>query len=377
MLQLLGLLPFIVLQAVPVWTLTEELRIGELDGPGALTAVGAVITNADESVVYVSQPREQVIRFFDAASGALLGTIGRSGEGPGEFRSITRLSFRSDTLFASDLFQLRYSAFSATGETHLTRKVVSRPAPGIERSVSPVVPAGEGIVWGESMIPVASIAVGRTKTLPVVLMDESGEVVATVVRHDMEGAAKSVVAGNRVSVFLQPMADLRSLHNYAPDGSAIVVAEVAGRASGRGSFVVTKVTSHRDTIFHKVYSYPIRRLPEEVRDSIYRFYAGTFGVEPFARSLRLAQEHVDVPDAAPPIAAVVADTRGGTWLLRHMPPEGRANLLVLDRAGGLAAMASLPEGVELMHVSDRYVWGVEYDRLGVPYLVKYRVHRSD
>lgn len=360
-------------QPAPVWTLTEELRIGGVDGPDALTAVGAVITNSDERLVYVSQPGEPTIRSFDAESGAFMAAFGRAGEGPGEFRSITALAFRSDTLFASDVFQQRYSAFSPRGELYLTRKIVSAPVPETGRSVSPVVPATGDLFWGESVVLVGAVASGRWTEQPVVLMDESGRILATVATKRLEEAATSVAAGNRVFLFMQPLINLHTLHDYAPDGSAMVVVETSEPRSERGSFIVTRQTSDRDTVFHRSYSYDARPIPSEVRDSIYHSYAASFGIEPFARAMRVAREHVVVPEVAPPIEAVLADTRGRTWLMRNMAPENHANLIILSPSGRIAAMASLPKGVTPMHVSDTYLWGVEHDPLGVPYLIRYRI----
>ena len=66
-------------------TLVPEMSIGELDGPDEYI-FGSIASIAvdDESAVYVLDGQAQEVRVFDAG-GTHLRTLGRSGEGPGEF----------------------------------------------------------------------------------------------------------------------------------------------------------------------------------------------------------------------------------------------------------------------------------------------------
>jgi len=69
--------------------LSEDLAIGTLDGPAELI-FGEILKLAEDphGGIYVLDGQVPEIRHFDRA-GRFLGTVGRSGEGPGEYRRLT------------------------------------------------------------------------------------------------------------------------------------------------------------------------------------------------------------------------------------------------------------------------------------------------
>jgi hypothetical protein len=98
-----------------LWTVRKENRIGSVDDPDqALTAPGAVFL-APNGMVYVTQPADLNIRGFDT-TGHPVRTIGRSGEGPGEFRMLLSAGFVGDTLYVADQTLRRLSMFTADGQ---------------------------------------------------------------------------------------------------------------------------------------------------------------------------------------------------------------------------------------------------------------------
>ena len=95
------------------WRLSETLRIGSLDGEDALASVNdlAVSPSGD---IYVTQQWAGSVTVF-SSDGRLARTIGRSGEGPGEFNpSPITLSFVGDTLWVGDWS--RAQAFGPLGQ---------------------------------------------------------------------------------------------------------------------------------------------------------------------------------------------------------------------------------------------------------------------
>ena len=97
---LLGLVPQVRGQepCTADWRLTEGLRIGSLDGPDALTEVRslAISPNGD---LYVTQYLLGSVTVF-SADGKLVRTIGRTGQGPGEFENApSSVTWRGDTLW--------------------------------------------------------------------------------------------------------------------------------------------------------------------------------------------------------------------------------------------------------------------------------------
>ena len=87
---------------LPTWAVDRDLEIGrEDDSNYALVPVGGLAVSPHGDV-YISQPQARHIRVFDR-DGRFRRTIGRGGEGPGEFLRLGEVGFIGDTLWAVDL----------------------------------------------------------------------------------------------------------------------------------------------------------------------------------------------------------------------------------------------------------------------------------
>jgi dipeptidyl aminopeptidase/acylaminoacyl peptidase len=79
----------------------------------------------------VPQRRDGQLLFFDN-TGKRLATVGRMGQGPGEFTDIGRMGWRSDTLWVADSRDYRISQFTSAGKfirtVRFTRGTASVPA---------------------------------------------------------------------------------------------------------------------------------------------------------------------------------------------------------------------------------------------------------
>jgi len=98
-------------------TISQELKIGELDGPEEFLFVNiADVAVNSKGDIYVADNRLNEIRKFNKGGEYLL-TIGRQGQGPGEFQSVSVLTMNSrDDLIAFDWILNRVSFFSDNGE---------------------------------------------------------------------------------------------------------------------------------------------------------------------------------------------------------------------------------------------------------------------
>lgn len=101
----------------PILELKEELSIGgpEAKGQEVFDDIGEFIVD-DAGNFYISDRKEDHIKVFDG-SGRYLRTIGRHGQGPGEFEGIAGLSIVSLTgeLVVYDVLQMRFSFFKTDG----------------------------------------------------------------------------------------------------------------------------------------------------------------------------------------------------------------------------------------------------------------------
>ena len=104
-------------------TIIKERQIGELDGPEELLFVyiSDVAVNS-KGDIYVADRQLNEVRKFNK-DGEYLLTLGRRGQGPGEFQSVTLVSVNiNDDLIAFDNMLGRVSIFSDNGEHKETTK---------------------------------------------------------------------------------------------------------------------------------------------------------------------------------------------------------------------------------------------------------------
>jgi hypothetical protein len=104
-------------------TIIQERQIGELDGPEEFLFdyISDVAVNS-KGDIYVADRRLNEVRKFNK-DGEYLLTLGRRGQGPGEFQSVGIVSVNShDELIAYDAMLGRISIFSDNGELIKTTK---------------------------------------------------------------------------------------------------------------------------------------------------------------------------------------------------------------------------------------------------------------
>ncbi|MBW3551994.1 MAG: hypothetical protein KY466_00715 [Gemmatimonadetes bacterium] len=348
--------------------LVEELRIGTLDGAMALMAIHTAALSSDGRLLFVQQ-RPPAVKVFDASSGELVRTFGRAGEGPGEFVQVSYLSVQGDTLFAADRRQQRLSLFTFDG-THLrTERIASSEVPGATGPTIPLLPAPEGLVWGEALLRLG------TTMLPLVLMRRDGDIVRVVAERLVERGTAQASGGGRVFAFMQPFAGLDHQSAFAPDGSAVALVEVFPGDEDRGAFVVMKVDAAGDTVYARRFRYDRIPVTTAQRDSIHYLWATRFaGADEPRSDLGTAREHVRVPEYLPPISEVLLGADGRVWLRRESLSAPTATWLILDPSGHPTAAATLPRKARLLLAERDHAWAMVTDDLDVPYLVRYRIH---
>src|SRR3990172_4075137 len=114
--------------STPQWTVsdTQIASIGTVDGPvdyQFTQIVGA--TRFEDSVIAVADAGTNSIRFF-GADGKLTQTVGRTGNGPGEFRAMQSLRRSgADSLVLLDRRLSRVTVFDRSGRV---LKIVQLPA---------------------------------------------------------------------------------------------------------------------------------------------------------------------------------------------------------------------------------------------------------
>ena len=360
---------------LPAWQLVEDLRIGAVDGPQGLSKVSSLTVSSDGSTLYVAQQLEHVIRVFDARSGKPLRTIGRSGEGPGEFRYLSRLGWRADSLYATDFALQRLSLFSPAGEHYWTGRVNPPIQPDNARGSFPIGLTANGSVISQAQLASRSVAEGSVTTSPWTLVARDGAILGTVAMRDLRETTTAVPIGSTVVFTPQPMSR-RTFIAIHPDGASIaVVSQPAGR-DPPGTFRVTRVGPDGGMIGSREYSYRPQPMPRAYSDSIYDLWAERFEHWlPPGRARDAANKYILLPNSLPPVADVVLSRDNSLWLRSEDAGKPLVTWTLLDPAGSVHATVSAPSVLSIMYVDARAVWGVVHDQFDVPYVVRYRVQR--
>jgi hypothetical protein len=354
---------------LPHWTLREEIRIGSVEGREALTRVYGLAVSADGRTVYVGQPQERLVRAFDAATGRFIRTFGRDGSGPGEFRSLTDIGLRGDTIVVVDGVLQHASHFSPGGEHLRTQRLPPAAIPGSSSvaSLSHFLSDGTGIG-----VPRWALGNPDAPPLPWVRMGPAGEYLGTLGELDRRNGSGTAQIGGRAMIFLQPMADQRSRLRVSPDGASIVLVHAPPSAQAEARFTVTRMAASADTLYHRSYRYTPRPIPPRLADSIYSLYSMGFESAPAALVREEIRKAVVLPPALPPVSDVVHASDGSTWLRREEGLGASARWLILAPDGGIRATAVTPVGLKVLLVEGEAVWGTIRDDLDVPYVVRYR-----
>lgn len=101
---------------------TPLLTIGDDPDEALHEVIGAVLT---EDELVVAEASTYSLRYFDRATGRLLHTVGRKGEGPGEYERLDLLQAIGDTLYTFDGWLRRVTVRDRAGA--LGRTVPIRP----------------------------------------------------------------------------------------------------------------------------------------------------------------------------------------------------------------------------------------------------------
>jgi hypothetical protein len=322
---------------------------------------GVAVTPAGS--VFVAQPQDRAVRVFDQ-NGGDVATLGRSGAGPAEFRSVSRLGFSGDSLWVWDGSLRRVSVYSL-GNLRYERSInYGMPASIVAGpdarftlesfAVLALLPKDDVIVFGSDSV--------RSVIARISAAGESSTILATLTTID---EVPKIRAGNSVMDANQ----FPSTPKFAmtPDGRRLVYARAFLEGERANTFSVTAVDLNGDTIFSRLYPFEPDPISRAVADSIISVRAARLSGA-LAAAFR---SDAYVPPAYPPILGLAAGWDGSIWL--EMRGTGSHSLyMVLDSAGNTLAELTYPAGIGLAGVGDSVMWGIVRDENDVQSVVRYR-----
>jgi len=351
------------------WTLSDrETTIGSVDDPDQVFDPIAHMALGPDGLLYTTHPGEGVVRRW-TAGGVPAGSLGRRGEGPGEFQYPYMLGFHGDSLWVWDVLANRANYFDLAGG--FLGSVSSRPSQGSGGGplLRPVAPLRDGTFMGLTPPVSAAVARGELTETPYMRMDSEGRGLDLIWTQRWE--RQDVFEG---SFLAQPFGDA-DLSGFGRRG-LLVVERRAWTGESDATVRVTEIDFDGDTIFTATVPYAPAPLATERFDSLVTAWIEDAAWGP-ARAAEFA-EAAYRPAYLPAVRDFVAAEDGTIWLQRFDPlvPEAGESMQewwVLDGGDNPVARAVTPVDLKVKLITDDAVWGIVRDDLDVEYIVRHRL----
>lgn len=362
------------LSAPRAWRLAPrpvlDIGGGAPDGPQDVDGILPVIELTDGRIV-LFHSRTGSVRFHDA-SGRMLGTVGRRGEGPGEFRSMVLFRGRGDTVMAYDPGNRRLTVIDP--RMKIVRMMpllleVASAGYGMGMYTEPFGTFNDGSLALRSW-PLISKAPPSTRYRDSLLVHRQPAVPGTPTslvrtggfemiqvpyspRQGMRLAfskhTESALRGDRL---LLARNDRWEVEEYDPDGRLTRLMRVSTPVRPiPPAFIAERA---------RLYKPPatLARMPEALQKSILEW-----GRRP------------EYSAAFPPIHSIFVSPDGLLFVLESDDPRVPRTLAVIDADGTLVCRLPVPPDVTIRAVGRSMVYGRTEDADGVVHLVGYRIIR--
>jgi hypothetical protein len=350
------------------WTIdtVPHLEIGASNAPGHdLYEVTGVARLSDGRIAVVNSGSSEV-RIF-SRDGDLLQSLGKAGEGPGEFRSLRRLILLpGDSLLVVDPSLNRITVFAGDGSLVRTAPIEAPPTGSIP---APLARLRDGTLVAFPPFTFGSESGGVSRivqdTVPLLHYDAGGRFIGELGRFP----------GSEYFTFIDPSAILggpriwgRSTHLAAAGGGFVV-----GHADAF-SFSIHEADGSLSRIVRA-------HLPNRAvtRADIDRFRepdpeAGPGSSDLFNRVL----DALPLPSHFPAYAGIRVDAEDNIWVRRYAWPEGESGeeWHIFDPEGRWLGAIMMPAGFSLERVTTDEVLGIFRDDVDVEHLRAYRLKRG-
>lgn len=302
-----------------------------------------------------------------APDGSRLATIGRRGQGPGEFQVITGVGWRGDTAWVYDRRLGRISLISPDLEIARSADVPDFPPrltiDGVEAlTSSPLVLAApddsQFVVKIYPRGPAASQA-----ELPGVIYARLGpaqSVEELIAHHALSRSSYFINVPGYTGGGSYPFA-IDPIYEIADDASRSVLVQVSFDDPEAPLLEVTAFDAAGDTIY--VRSYPMQGevIPPAVRDSAINAGASRLP----SSAAREYRKGAFVPPIYPPIKRVAIADNGAVWVWERTQSGDKENYFIIDPEGSPFGRVTFPRGTQVEVIRGQKVWAIVRDELDV------------
>jgi hypothetical protein len=358
----------------PAWGESDGWRVG----PDALVRIGTIegeeayqfsriagVARLSDGGFIVGDETSQELRFFDN-QGHHLRTVGRRGEGPGEFTGLSVVGVGPrGRAWTYDFSLRRITWFDPDGEmTGLTSLELEPPTLSAEGPL----PDGTFLLkqlWGTGGNSEVNELGLQRDPLAWVSFDEEGELVDTV----------STVPGRELFVFEEDGRGVMSTPPFARNsvgtirGDRIVVGD-------QEKFQMDEFDSSGTLL--RIFRIP-GRVEAVTSQDLEAYIQGRLATAPPERhpSLRQSLEEMPHPDTQPAYGAIFSDSSGNLWVGEWaMYPDFALSWTVFDTEGCWLGEVEVPDRFDPRVIGEDWILGVERDELDVEYVVLYPLERG-
>jgi len=355
------------LAARPLWTVAAEpaVEIGLLEGDEAyqLSRVQSAVRLSDGRIV-IANGGTQNLRFFDA-TGAHVRSVGREGEGPGEFRQLGPVTvLPGDSLAAYDWNLRRVSYFGPDGA--FVRSVNLEFPTGFPTPVGRFSDGAWLCVRGFTFSPGGDGSQIVRDTVPLLVFEPTGALRDSIVRMP---APEFFVRTSGRSAFARSLpfgrtteAAISGDRFFAGHSERYEIARYS--AAGRPDLILRLDRPPTPIAPAELQRYKAEEL--EDADATFRHEA--------ARNL----EEMPYPATYPAFADVLVDRAGQLWVLDYpRPGNDERRWVVYTPDGHALGTVTTPPAVRVLEVGGDYLLGVWQDELDVEYVRLYRLDRAE
>jgi hypothetical protein len=355
--------------ALPEWTVDSipSVDIGSADGgEGHDLAMPWSSLRLPDGRIAISNALSNELRFY-TPEGTFIRSVGREGEGPGEFKTIAALELgRGDTIVVADAILPRLTLFSPVGEFgRLIRlEALEGRGPRLRGLLSDTIALFRVQFYGRSG--------GRSRavrdTLFLATRPLEGGAPQLIGRFPAREKFNQVLPNRSVAGWNLPFA--RSAHTALAGGLIWVGVSDAYELKAFGASGELRYVARVDR--------PVRRVGQAERDRFFEHQLRGITDESERRTYENVHRIIEFPETLPAFSSLQSDPGGFVWVEEYAlpweekPPEWR----VFDSTGRAVATVRTPAGLTIHEIGGDYVMGLWLDSMDVEHIRLYRLRRG-